>query len=1275
MSKITGLTEITEFSGTEQVVLTKSGATRRGAIGGLVGQVAAPLLAQAEQAADTALAAALASYGQMVFGSTAAGIVGTTIGGFFFTAGTTADDFLRLWKHEAGHVATLVSAIPSSARASVLFAAMEQAVAASAGKADRIDVAALSILKFIDRTKWASIIDGSYSGDLNDEFDTAIASGEKRFTLGDGTFPLDLDGWSWLIDAADIELIGNGPGRTSIVNRKLTGVPARPLMISRGANFKASGIHFQPRTQGLDQVTMGNGQVALGCGVLLMAPNFRVENCEGSDSWDSMFGVAQIDLATGQQTDGNPYDGILRGLTTRRAGRGVQTVYPPDMAGSEPFQAGSGVNVLCGGRIKVDSCIDYFSSQGFIVDYAGGANAILSSLFSYGARKSTVGSYPSLDATPGGQGYYIGARCDATNIWALDSEGDGLWLDAPAHDCAITGFRSKGGFQRGVIVQGYNNRVQGVVEDCSRRGNDLYDAVVLRGGRYLGSGLYTDSTDILIDIATRGTQHRDGVNIEQGTYKVAGMASGNWQGRRRAVTALDSDRVLVVGKSATDGAAQTAIGKATVTSKNKSWMVEPFGDYQANGTHFVQDFDNPAKRIASGIDPVNNVGVLQAMLAGVSTLPFMINPSGGMIGLGKADYLNPIKEGGNYRWWTAGVQYHNTSLPVHGTDGSAILGGGGSVYSVGLDLTDLGFAVDGTPVVAGGNVKAGAGQLMLAKGGTGATTAAAARGNLDAMQDQTALASAQSVLTANATPVGTDYWGLMTRGTRFKPGSYAVAASITFDGPQGLTGDHAHGTSFGLSNGVNASLLTVNPSPLSDPLPYADISHANISGLMLNGNGGNQSGTSHGLNFPDAGWTRATRYGVAAHVSRVTINSAHTNAIYLGVNRNWAMMSDVLARYSTGDNLVSYGYDHVFSGMAFANAGANGVNLVAGGGTFFSNSSTFYNAGVGLVIGPFVNQTNAWNAGAFDANGTRGAYIDAGSQPQVTHAILSARFSGNSRLSGGTYSDIYVQNAPTPIVIGGNMFVYNGITKSKYLVELAADTDFAHFFGNSWSSAAAPYTLGISNRYYNLILAGTDLARLTFASATGDSLAMYMGASKTFDWTSTKAESYLPFSISSAAGEAQLSLNSLAGQASSIYFRSGGVVRWKMLKGNAETGSDAGGDLIVNSYTDAGGYKATPLSILRQTGRVVTSYALQAAQLDIAGSNTVIDANRLIFARSYTVGTLPTAGAAGRTAYASNARVFNGAGTQEGAGAGTGSLVNDNGTAWKLPGTNVTAAA
>lgn len=60
--------------------------------------------------------------------------------------------------------------------------------------------------------------------------------------------------------------------------------------------------------------------------------------------------------------------------------------------------------------------------------------------------------------------------------------------------------------------------------------------------------------------------------------------------------------------------------------------------------------------------------------------------------------------------------------------------------------------------------------------------------------------------------------------------------------------------------------------------------------------------------------------------------------------------------------------------------------------------------------------------------------------------------------------------------------------------------------------------------------------------------------------------------------------------------------------------------------------------------------------------------------KPYTVAGLP-AGAAGDSAFASNGRAYNGAGTLEGAGAGTGVAVIHNGTAWKVFGTNQTVQA
>ncbi|MEO7466913.1 MAG: hypothetical protein ABIV36_07870 [Sphingobium limneticum] len=75
------------------------------------------------------------------------------------------------------------------------------------------------------------------------------------------------------------------------------------------------------------------------------------------------------------------------------------------------------------------------------------------------------------------------------------------------------------------------------------------------------------------------------------------------------------------------------------------------------------------------------------------------------------------------------------------------------------------------------------------------------------------------------------------------------------------------------------------------------------------------------------------------------------------------------------------------------------------------------------------------------------------------------------------------------------------------------------------------------------------------------------------------------------------------------------------------------------------------------------------------GGSVVINANRILITREFIVSALPTPGTTRGLAYASNARVMSAGGAIEAAGAGSGGLVSDSGSAWKIAGTNVTASA
>ena len=102
---------------------------------------------------------------------------------------------------------------------------------------------------------------------------------------------------------------------------------------------------------------------------------------------------------------------------------------------------------------------------------------------------------------------------------------------------------------------------------------------------------------------TRGDKHRYGISIEQGTYKITGEAKGNYQGNTGAINNPDSTRVLVDARISGDEATKVIIGREVVRSANSSFIDEPFGDFQGNGTLFVEDYAVPSRRIAMGIDP------------------------------------------------------------------------------------------------------------------------------------------------------------------------------------------------------------------------------------------------------------------------------------------------------------------------------------------------------------------------------------------------------------------------------------------------------------------------------------------------------------------------------------------------------------------------------------------------------------------------------------------------------------------------------------------------
>lgn len=116
-----------------------------------------------------------------------------------------------------------------------------------------------------------------------------------------------------------------------------------------------------------------------------------------------------------------------------------------------------------------------------------------------------------------------------------------------------------------------------------------------------------------------------------------------------------------------------------------------------------------------------------------------------------------------------------------------------------------------------------------------------------------------------------------------------------------------------------------------------------------------------------------------------------------------------------------------------------------------------------------------------------------------------------------------------------------------------------------------------------------------------------------------------------SSSTAQLTLTSVAGNYSNISFTSAGSNRWLFGKDNSgETGSNAGSNFFINSYTDAGAFYQTPVSITRSTGVMNLNYGLwTGGTVTLAATGTGVVYSPLLylvagpyapFIRSYNLG-------------------------------------------------------
>lgn len=216
---------------------------------------------------------------------------------------------------------------------------------------------------------------------------------------------------------------------------------------------------------------------------------------------------------------------------------------------------------------------------------------------------------------------------------------------------------------------------------------------------------------------------------------------------------------------------------------------------------------------------------------------------------------------------------------------------------------------------------------------------------------------------------------------------------------------------------------------------------------------------------------------------------------------------------------------------------------------------------------------------------------------------LSLDTSGNAILDGSITTKSILNT------FGSN----TGAGTTNVLVNAAAG-QYRYFTASS--AGVGRWSMGADNTAESGSNAGSNfiLAALADAGTTIDvpiSIARVAGGTMTLSRPITA--SAVVHRFGNSAGAVDFGINAAAGSNRDLFFYSNSSARWGLRTGSAETGSDAGSNFSLVSYTDAGAQIDAVLSITRATGgtiafssaRPVTMGALSATTGAFSGTTSV----------------------------------------------------------------------
>jgi hypothetical protein len=316
-------------------------------------------------------------------------------------------------------------------------------------------------------------------------------------------------------------------------------------------------------------------------------------------------------------------------------------------------------------------------------------------------------------------------------------------------------------------------------------------------------------------------------------------------------------------------------------------------------------------------------------------------------------------------------------------------------------------------------------------------------------------------------------------------------------------------------------------------------------------------------------WARETIIRATANPASVgTSSSIVLNGVTIALNKGTGTPADIASA------IIAAGIPYVSAGVATGNqlvitggiqSGSKPISLTIANGTGTPLTTLNITAGAHNPSGPPTSATGSYLQGMWNgflagrdsiAYGGRAFLADGGSTSTaklMPYAPLEARYNWST----GLHTDQATLADNNALVMATGQALQWGTTSTVRLT--ASGTDLA----------------------VNGTTLGSTYAKLSGGTFTGGITAPtgYFNAGS--------------LNVTTASGNTGTWLSGPAGNSKEVYFQTTGTNRWGVgALQNAETGSNAGSDFTIGSFSDAGSYIGAPLSITRSSGIVNHAYGI-----------------------------------------------------------------------------------